>query len=73
MTRAITNRPPIRIAMSILLLPTLTAFAQRTAIATGATSTDSSQDFEIPDIIVTARKRKPARQRWRIWEEPRRV
>jgi iron complex outermembrane recepter protein len=44
------------IAISILLFQASTAIAQRSLTPAGAVSPEISQDSEIPDIIVTARK-----------------
>ena len=48
--KAVLTRPAMIIAMSLLLLQASTAFAQKVA------SADTSQESDIPDIIVTARK-----------------
>ena len=48
--KAVVTRPAIIVFMSLLLLQASTAVAQRVA------SADTTQESDIPDIIVTARK-----------------
>src|SRR5258708_30082714 len=55
MMKVATCRPTTLIAMLILLLPASVTLAGRAAAA-GGVSADKSEESEIPDIIVTARK-----------------
>jgi iron complex outermembrane receptor protein len=55
---AIASRPRTIVTTSIFatLLKTSTAIAQVTTVAVSGTSADASNGFELPDILVTARK-----------------